>query len=109
MTNKTLLLMALMVFGLAASAAANPAMLPKHPGYPSSGDFANDTGQTNLTHEQSLQGAADSGSLQFQQHLVDPNNARLMKPQGAGRLPIVDGPNILIEPPVKEGTRMLGK
>ncbi|WHZ13642.1 MAG: hypothetical protein OJF52_000476 [Nitrospira sp.] len=109
MTNKAMLLMALMLFGSAASAAANPAMLPKHPGYPSSGDFANDTGQNNLTHEQSLLGAADAGSAQFQQQLVDPNNARLVKPQGAGRLPIVDGPNILIEPPVKEGTRMPSK
>jgi len=37
---------------------------------------------------------------------MDPNNARLLEHQGAGRLPTVDGPNIKIDPPVKEGTRM---
>jgi hypothetical protein len=30
----------------------------------------------------------------------------MVEHQGAGQLPIVQGPNIKIEPPVKEGTRM---
>ena len=42
-------------------ALANPALLPKHPGYPASG-YANDAGQTNMGGEKaSLEGAkADS-------------------------------------------------
>ena len=32
--------------GMTVLALANLAMLPKHPGYPSSGEFANDTGRT---------------------------------------------------------------
>ncbi len=87
-------------------ALANPAMLPKHPGYPSGGEFANDQGQRNLTHDQSLLDAAASGNANVVQKLEDPNNARLLERQGAGRLPLVQGPNIKIEPPVKEGTRM---
>ncbi|MEK6526795.1 MAG: hypothetical protein AABZ22_07975, partial [Nitrospirota bacterium] len=40
------------------------------------------------------------------QNLSDENNQRLLKQQGAGQLPTVQGPQIKIEPPVKEGTRM---
>jgi len=40
---------------------------------------------------------------------MDPNNARLLEHQGAGRLPLVQGPKITIDPPVKEGTRMPAK
>jgi hypothetical protein len=92
--------------GAASLAAANPAMLPQHPGYPSGGEYANDTGQNNLTVEQSLSRAAASEDAHTGQKLVDPNNARLRKPQGAGQLPTVEGPNIKIEPPVTEATRM---
>lgn len=95
--------------GMTALALANPAMLPKHPGYPSGGEFANDKGQPNLTHSQSLLDAAASGNANTVQKLEDPNNARLLEHQGAGRLPIVQGPNIKIDPPVKEGTRMPNK
>lgn len=99
----------LVLCGMTALALANPAMLPKHPGYPSGGEFANDRGQQNLTHAQSLQDAAASGNANIVQKLDDPNNARVLEHQGAGRLPIVQGPNIKIEPPVKEGTRMPSK
>ena len=51
----------LVFFGMAGPAMANPAMLPKHPGYPSSGEFANDTGRKNLTYGQSIEEAAKSG------------------------------------------------
>jgi hypothetical protein len=78
-------------------------------GYPSNGEFANDTGQQNLTHRQSLLDAAASGNANIVQNLEDPNNARLLERQGAGQLPVVQGPNIKIEPPVKEGTRMPSK
>ncbi|MGA6826050.1 hypothetical protein ACO9S2_00415 [Nitrospira sp. NS4] len=92
--------------GMSALALANPAMLPKHPGYPSGGEYANDTGQQNLTHSQSILEAAKSGDTKVVPTVMDPNNTRLLEHQGAGRLPIVQGPNIKIEPPVKEGTRM---
>jgi hypothetical protein len=40
------------------------------------------------------------------QKLVDPDTARMLKSQGSGQLPTVQGPNIKIEPPVTEATRM---
>lgn len=92
--------------GMSALAMANPALLPKHPGYPSGGEYANDKGQRNLTHEQSLSEAAKSGDTNMSIALMDPSNARLLEHQGAGRLPVVQGSNIKIEPPVNEGTRM---
>ena len=102
----TIVMTGLVLVGTAAFASANPAMLPKHPGYPSGGEYANDTGQKNLTLEQSLSSAATSEDAHTGQKLVDPNDARLLKPQGAGPLPTVQGPNIKIEPPVTEATRM---
>jgi len=96
----------LVCVGMAALALANPALLPKHPGYPSGGEFANDAGRQNFTHSQSLLEAARSGDTNMSPTSMDPNNARLLEHQGAGRLPTVDGPNIKIDPPVKEGTRM---
>lgn len=95
--------------GMTALALANPAMLPKHPGYPSGGEFANDKGQHNLSYSQSIQESAKSGNTNMAPTLMDPNNGRLLEHQGAGQLPIVQGPNIKIEPPVKEGTRMPSK
>jgi hypothetical protein len=95
----------LVFVGITGIALANPAMLPNHPGYPSGGEFANDKGQQNLTYSQSILEAAKSGDTNMAPTLMDPNNARLLEHQGAGRLPIVQGANITIEPPVKEGTR----
>ena len=102
----TIVMTGLVLVGGASLAFANPAMLPKHPGYPSGGEYANDTGQKNLTVEQSLSSAAAAEDAHTSQKLVDPNNARLLKPQGAGQLPTVQGPQIKIEPPVTEATRM---
>ena len=102
----TIVMTGLVLVGAAALASANPAMLPKHPGYPSDGEYANDTGQKTLTLEQSLSIAAASEDAHTGQKLVDPNNTRLLKPQGAGQLPTVQGPNIKIEPPVTEATRI---
>jgi hypothetical protein len=106
MTFYTIVMTGLVLGGVASLAAANPAMLPKHPGYPSGGEYANDTGQKNLTVEQSLSSAATSEDAHTGQKLVDPHNARLLKPQGAGQLPTVEGPQIKIAPPVTEATRM---
>ena len=41
----TIVMTGLVLVGAASLAFANPAMLPKHPGYPSGGEYANDTGQ----------------------------------------------------------------
>jgi hypothetical protein len=102
----TIVMTGLVLVGSAALAAANPSMLPKHPGYPSGGEFANDTGQTNLTVEQSLSRAAVSEDAHTGQKLVDPYTARLLKSEGADQLPTVQGPPIQIEPPVSESTRI---
>ena len=100
----TTVMTGLVLVGSAALAAANPAMLPKHPGYPSNGEYANDTGQKPLTLEQSLSSAAVSEDAHTGQKLVDPSNARLPKLQGASQLPTVQGPQIKSEPAVTEAT-----
>ena len=99
----------LVFFGMTVLALANPSMLPKHPGYPAGGEFANDTGQKNLTYSQSIQEAATSGDTNMVPTLMDANNARLLDDGGAGQLPVVQGPKVKSEPPVKEGTRMPAK
>ena len=106
MKFSTIVMTGLVVGGAASLASANPALLPTHPGYPSGGEYANDTGQKNLTVEQSLSRAAVSEDAHAGQKLVDPNNARLLKSEGAGQLPTVQGPQIKIEPPFTEATRM---
>jgi hypothetical protein len=103
------------VIGLfVTSAFANPAMLPKHPGYPAGNavspvtnqPLANDVGQANAAGEKALLQGAASEDAHIAQNLADPNNLRIMKKEGAGRLPKVQGPDIKIEPPVTEATRM---
>jgi hypothetical protein len=106
MKVSTIVMTGLLLVGSAALAAANPAMLPKQPGYPSGGAYANDTGQKSLTVEQSLRAGAASEDAHTGQMLVDPYNARQLKLQGAGPLPTVQGPNIKIESPVTRATRM---
>jgi hypothetical protein len=54
MNVSTIVMTGLVLVGSAALAAANPAMLPKQSGYPSGGEYANDTGKKSLTVEQSL-------------------------------------------------------
>jgi hypothetical protein len=101
-----IVMIGLVLGGAASLASANPVLLPQHPGYPSGGEYANDTGQKNLTVEQSLSSAAVSEDAHTGQKLVDPSNAKLVRPQGAGPLPTIQGSNIKIEPPVTEATRM---
>jgi len=102
----TMTMTGLMFIGMTVLAQANPAMLPKHPGYPSKGEFANDTDQSNLTYNQSIQEAAKSGDTSMAPALTDPNNGRLLKHQGAGRLPIVEGMINKIELPERETSGM---
>lgn len=102
----TMAMTGLAFVGMTAFALANPSMLPKHPGYPAGGEFANDKGKQNLTYSQSIVNSSKSGDTTMAPMLMDANNARLLEHKGAGQLPVVEGPNIKIEPPVKEGTRM---
>ncbi len=115
---KTLISTGIAVLGVVFSlsvALANPALLPKHPGYPASGN-ANDQGQTNLTGEKALSAAAAAQPKYTEQHLVDPNNDRIVE-KGAdsrtdgkfGRLPKVQGPQIMVQPPVESATKISGE
>jgi hypothetical protein len=103
------------VFGFVASLVfANPEMLPKHPGYPSKKEVSpvtgqsltNDPGQPNAGGEKALREAAGFDDARSVQQLTDPNNQRILKTEGAGVLPKVQGPQIKIEPPVKEATKV---
>ena len=96
----------LVFIGMTALAMAYPAMLPKHPGYPSRGEFANDTGQSNLTYKQSIQEASKSGDTNMAPAPVDPNNTSLLEHQDMGRLPIVEGTINRSELPAKETSRV---
>ena len=87
-----------MLAGMTGVAPANPSMLPKHPGYPSGGDFANDTGQQNLSYSQSLMEAAKSGDTSMTPTLMDQKDV--------DKLPVVQEPNVKTGPSMKEGERM---
>lgn len=104
--------LALFVFSIAG---ANPDMLPKHPGYPMGKavdpvrgqPLANDPGQTNATGEGALGKAAAFDDSHTKQDLsINQDNQRIVEKPGAGLLPKVQGPNIQIEPPVKEATKV---
>jgi hypothetical protein len=86
-----------MLAGMTGVALANPSMLPKHPGYPSGGDFANDTGQQNLSYSQSLMEAAKSGDTSMTPTLMDQKDV--------DKLPVVQEPNVKTGPSMKEGER----
>lgn len=96
-------------------ASANPALLPKHEGYPmkNSGSpvngqpTANDPGQADAHGAPFLQKAADSVK-NAEQKLMKSDNARITEGQGAGRLPQVEGPQITIAPPVTSATKITG-
>lgn len=101
---------------LASSMAfANPALLPKHEGYPmkNSGSpvngqpTANDPGQSDAHGSSTLLKSADSVK-NAEQKLVKTDNARITEGQGAGRLPNVQGPQIQIAPPVTSATKITG-
>ncbi len=115
MRSALLVLSAVIGGGFCASVVlANPAMLPKHPGYPmgkavspvTGQPLANDPGQTNASGEKAALEAASFDDSHVVQNLVDPNNQRVLKKEGAGVLPKVQGPEIKIEPPVKEATKV---
>ena len=96
----TIIMAGLVCIGMPMLAMANPAMLPKHPGYPSRGEFANDTGRNNLTYSQSIGEAAKSGDTTMGTMPIDPKNIEMLEPQG------VDPLKGVLEPSVKEGIRI---
>lgn len=104
----------IVLFG-ASLAFANPATLPKHPGYPmgktvdpvTGQSLANDPGQRNAVGDTALSEAATADTAHVTQNLsINQNDKRILEKPGAGLLPRVEGPNILIVPPVKEATTM---
>ncbi len=108
---------ALAIVGFSVSVAlANPAMLPKHEGYPAKASTspvtgqatANDPGQTDGGGDKAITKSITSTDNHVQQNLVDPNNHRIKEKHGAGQLPSVQGPQIHIEPPVKSATKITG-
>jgi hypothetical protein len=114
-TSLVLLTICAGLFLAGAVAVAIPDMLPKHPGYPmgkavdpvKGQSLANDPGQTNATGDASLARSAAFDDTHVQQSLsINRNDQRVIEKPGAGVLPRVQGPDIKIEPPVKEGTRV---
>ena len=103
------------LFGI-SMASANPALLPKHEGYPmkNSGSpvtgqpTANDPGQKDAHGTSFLLKAAESEDKHSKQELMKTDNARITEGQGAGRLPNVQGPQIKIAPPVTSATKITG-
>src|SRR5262245_48852959 len=97
----------------AVCASANPSMLPKHEGYPmgkatdpvTGKSLSNDPGQTNATGTKALEQAAMVDDQHSRQNLTNENDKRVLEKPGAGLLPKVQGPQIKIEPPVKEATK----
>lgn len=104
------------VLFLCSMASANPALLPKHEGYPMKNDgspvtgqpTANDPGQKDAHGESFLLKSAAS-TKHAEQNLTKTDNARITQGQGAGRLPNVQGPQIKIEPPVTSATKITGE
>ena len=94
----TMTIAGLVFVGMTGLALANPSMLPRHPGYPSGGEFANDKGQQNLTHGQSLLEAAKSGDTNMTPTFMDQKSV--------DELPVVQEPNVKTGPSMKEGERM---
>jgi hypothetical protein len=97
-------------------ASANPALLPKHEGYPmkNSGSpvtgqpTANDPGQTDARGESTLLKSAAFDDKHAKQELKKTDNERITANEGAGRLPKVQGPQIQIAPPVTSATKITG-
>ena len=97
----TIIMAGLLCLGMTTLAMANPAMLPKYPGYPSRGEFVNDMGRDNLTYSQSIGEAAKSGNTTMGTILIDPKNTGMMlEPQ------VVDSIKGALEPSMKEGIRI---
>ena len=97
----------------AVAVFANPSMLPKHEGYPmgkatdpvTGKSLSNDPGQQNATGTKALEEAARFDDAHSKQSIHNANDERILEKPGAGLLPKVQGPQVRIEPPVKEATK----
>lgn len=96
-------------------ALGNPGMLPQHPGYPmgkatdpvTGQSLANDPGRSNAGGDSALNRAAAFDDNHVSQKLsINDHDERLLEKPGAGLLPKVQGPQIVIDPPVKEATKV---
>jgi hypothetical protein len=67
--------------------------------------LSNDPGQRNATGAKALEQAAVVDDQHSRQNLRNANDERILEKPGAGVLPKVQGPQIKIEPPVKEATK----
>ena len=98
---------------------ANPALLPKHPGYPGANaqspvtgqSTSNDPGQTNMGGEKALLEAAEkSGAHTMQQLRPETGRDAIVNENGAGRVPKHPGYyDYKIEPPVNSATKITGE
>jgi hypothetical protein len=116
---KTLLSTAVGV-GLIVSASlvfANPALLPKHPGYPGATaqspvngqSTSNDPGQTNLGGEKAMLQSAEYGKHTMQSLKPETGRDAIVNENGAGRVPKHPGYyDYKIEPPVTSATKITG-
>lgn len=102
------------LFG-ASFALANPATLPDHPGYPMGKavdpvrgqSLANDPGEHNAVGDKALNEAAGADPAHMWQNLsTNRNDKRIIEKSGAGLLPKVEGPDIVVTTPVKERTKV---
>lgn len=113
----SLLIILFIVTGVLVAPAAfgNPAMLPQHPGYPmgkavdpvKGQSLANDPGRASGGGDSALaEAAAFDDSHVSQQLSINDHDQRVLEKPGAGLLPKVQGPNIVIDPPVKSATKV---
>jgi hypothetical protein len=102
-TSLILLTILAVVLLTSAPAAANPTMLPKHPGYPMGNavdpvkgqSLANDPGQSNAIGEKALIEASASEDTHVMQSLsFNPNEQELREKSGAGVSPKVQEPTM---------------
>lgn len=102
-TSLILLTILAVVLFTSLSASANPATLPKHPGYPmdkavdpvKGQALANDPGQSNAIGNNALMEAAAFDDTHVMQSLSEnPNEQELRGKSGAGSTPKVQEPNM---------------
>jgi hypothetical protein len=97
-------------------AFANPALLPKHPGYPggqavspvTGQPLAHDSGQTNMGGEKAILEGSMAGSKGAMQELrPEDGRSAIINEEGAGRVPKHPGYyDYKIEPPVNSATKI---
>lgn len=106
-TSLILLTIFVVVLLSSAPAAANPALLPNHPGYPMDNavdpvlgqPLANDPGQSNATGEGALLGASAFDDTHVMQSLsFNPNEQELREKSGADVSPKAQEPKKAKEP-----------